>query len=233
MRRTLVSIGIILLLVTGCGKSPDTLMDLAREQTASGEYDLAIQSYDEVLNIHPDDSLAADALYAKARVFLDNKSDYEQGFTFLRQVTEQYPDSKIAGIAASEVAYFPDWLQNVAESYRNKNEIQKAIQALQYLVEHFPDSEKAPRAQYLIGDIYMNDLRDFTKAIGNYQQVIEQFAGSGQDAHAQFMIGYIYANILQDEDQARLAYQTFIDTYPTHELIPSVSFELEYLGMDI
>ena len=37
----------------------------------------------------------------------------------------------------------------------------ESINNLIYLVKNFPKHELASKAQYIIGDIYMNDLRDF------------------------------------------------------------------------
>ena len=85
----------------------------------------------------------------------------------------------------------------------------------------------------MLGDLYMNDFRDFTTAIQEYRKVIEKYNGSDQEPHALFMIGYIYANIINDDNSARIEYQTFLNRFPEHELSPSVKFEIDYLGKSI
>ena len=85
----------------------------------------------------------------------------------------------------------------------------------------------------MIGDIYMNDLRDFKIAIQEYRKVTDIYSGSSQEPHAQFMIGYIFANVLNDFESAKIEYDNFINQFPQHELVPSVKFELEYLGKNI
>jgi len=47
------------------------------------------------------------------------------------------------------------------------------------------------------------------------------------------MIGYIFANIINDLESAKIELDNFIKQYPTHELVPSVKFELEYLGKSL
>jgi hypothetical protein len=47
------------------------------------------------------------------------------------------------------------------------------------------------------------------------------------------MSAFIYANDLKDIEKARAAYKSFVETYPQHELVPSVKWELEHLGQDI
>ena len=85
----------------------------------------------------------------------------------------------------------------------------------------------------MIGDIYMNDLRDFETAVKEYRKIVANYSGSKQEPHAQFMIGYIYANALNDFDKARFEYNEFLKRFPEHELSPSVKFEIEFLGKDI
>ena len=90
-----------------------------------------------------------------------------------------------------------------------------------------------PKAQYLLGDIYMNDLRDFNTAIQEYRKVLEKFSGSEQEPHALFMIGYVYANVLNDTESAKIEYEEFLKRFPKHELSPSVKFEIDYLGKSV
>jgi len=126
-----------------------------------------------------------------------------------------------------------DELFSGAENARNEKDIKRALSNLDLLIKKYPDHVLAAKTQYLIGDIYMNDLRDFDSAIAAYVDVVNNFSGTNQEAQAQFMIGYIYANILNDNSQAELNYKNFLDRFPDHELAPSVQFELDHLGKDI
>ena len=65
------------------------------------------------------------------------------------------------------------------------------------------------------------------------RKVIENYNGSLQEPHALFMIGYIYANVINDIKSAKIEYEKFIKRFSSHELAPSVKFELEYLGKGI
>lgn len=233
MNQRIIGLSIVLILIAGCGKSPNQLMDLAEDGIAKGDFPAAVSAYQQVIDLRGQDSLSAEAYYALAHVYLDRQFELKLGYQTLQGLVERFPETTKGTIAATEIQYFPDWLLSLAETKKANKDIQKAIQTLEYLVVNFPESPKAAKAQYSIGDIYMNDLRDFNQAIDNYRKVTELFFGSGQDAHAQFMIGYIYANVLNDSAQAATAYRKFLKDYPKHELVPSVSFELEYLGLDI
>ena len=136
----------------------------------------------------------------------------------------------VSGCGSNQTA---EELFSGAENARNEKDIKAALSNLDLLLKKYPDHVLAAKTQYLIGDIYMNDLRDFDSAIAAYVNVVNNFSGTNQEAQAQFMIGYIYANILSDNPKAELNYKIFLDRFPEHELAPSVQFELDYLGKDI
>ena len=136
----------------------------------------------------------------------------------------------ISGCGSNQTA---DELFSGAENARNEKDIKRALSNLDLLLINYPNHILAAKTQYLIGDIYMNDLRDFDSAIASYVNVVNNFSGTNQEAQAQFMIGYIYANILGDNAKAEMNYKIFLDRFPDHELAPSVQFELNYLGKDI
>ena len=92
-----------------------------------------------------------------------------------------------------------DELYSNAEVSRSEKDIKGALSKLDLLLKKYPNHNLAAKTQYLIGDIYMNDLRDFNNAINAYSNVVNKLSGTEQEAQAQFMIGYIYANILGDK----------------------------------
>jgi len=121
----------------------------------------------------------------------------------------------------------------VAEVERNAKNIKASLENLESLIKKFPEHALAPQAQYLVGDIYMNDLRDFDNAILSYQKVVDNYSGSSHEAQAQFIVGYVQANILNDFEKATASYNLFLEKFPDHELAPSVKFEMDNLGKDI
>ena len=79
----------------------------------------------------------------------------------------------------------------------------------------------------------LNDLKDYYRAINTYQEVIFKYKGTNYEPMSKFMIGFIYANVLDDLPKAESTYSEFIKEFPEHELVPSVKFELDYLGKQI
>ena len=85
----------------------------------------------------------------------------------------------------------------------------EAVDHLMFLIDNYSKHKFLSKAQYMLGDIYMNDLRDFDTAIQEYRKVIENYSGSEQEPHALFMIGYVYANILNDQKVLKLNMKSF------------------------
>ena len=221
------------LFIVGCTKSAPELLDQAEKSLNENQVELAINDLESLLKEYPRDSLAALAQYKLATIFKNWKNDPHSAFESLQKTVTNYSGSVQAVQAQKELETFPEWVINKSEVLRKQKLIKESIQNLIYMLENFPTNELSPKAQYMIGDIYMNDLRDFNSAINAYSDVVNKFPGTDQEAQAQFMIGYIYANILGDKSKAEKNYKTFLDRYPDHELAPSVKFELDYLGKDI
>ncbi len=124
-------------------------------------------------------------------------------------------------------------LFGLAKSLQEKENYEQAAKTLEKLVKEYPEGRHAEEALYRLGLLYANNLHDYKKAISSYKRLIEQFPNSSRLAQAYFMIGYHYANDLKELDKAREAYNTFLEKFPNHELVPSVEFELKYLGKDV
>ncbi len=231
MKKTLIII--FGLIVISCSKNAPDLMELAQANLDQNEEDKAIKNLDLLISKFPDDSLASLAQYKLVNIYKNWKHDPKMVSDALHNTVKNYSGTIQAKQAAKEIAGFPEWIINKAETLRKRKLTKESIDNLSYMVDNYADHLLAAKAQYIIGDIYMNDLRDFKKALAEYRVVLINHKGSKEEALAQFMIGYIYANVLKDFDKARSEYQVFLDRFPKHELYPSVKFEINHLGKDI
>ncbi len=222
-----------LLFIFGCSKSADELFELSSENLKNNETDQAISGLEKLVSKYPQDSLASHAQYKLATIHLNWKNDLVSGYSALESTVNNYGSSVQGNQAQKEIDHFPEFILNKAESLRKRKMIKESVEHLMFMIEKYTDHELTPKAQYMLGDLYMNDFRDFTTAIQEYRKVIEKYGGSSQEAHALFMIGYIYANVVNDPKSAEIEYKTFLERFPTHELAPSVKFEIEFLGKGI
>lgn len=124
-------------------------------------------------------------------------------------------------------------LRAQAMDFETKEQWQDVVKMYEKLVKKFAKSPKADEYLYKLGIYYANNLKDFTKSVNSYQRLLKDYPQSNWVIQATFMIGYRYANDIKNLDEAKKAYETFLAKYPTHELAPSVRWELEHLGQDI
>ena len=162
-----------------------------------------------------------------------NTGNYLQALRGFTQIVSNHENWDRKNEAQEYVDNFSMKIYSRAETLRNEKEFNASVDALYYVVNNYVDLEIAPKSQYLIGDVFMNDLKDFDDAIIHYKKVVMNFSESREEPHAQFMVGYIYANVKNDSANALIEYNVFLEKYPDHELTPSVQFEIQWLGKDI
>ena len=155
-----------------CTKKAPKLMEIAQVSLDQNQDDQAIDYLNDLLEKYPDDSLASLAQYKLATIYKSWKNDPKNLFDALKKTVTNYPGTPQANQAKKEIQAFQDWIINNAETLRKRKMTAESIENLIYLVKNFPKHELAPKAQYIIGDIYMNDLRDFEKALSEYRFVL-------------------------------------------------------------
>ena len=162
-----------------------------------------------------------------------NTGNYRQALKGFSQIVSTHENWDRKNEAQEFVRNYAMKLYSRSETLRNEKEFNASVDALNYIINNYADLEIAPKSQYLIGDVFMNDLKDFDDAIIHYKKVVMNFPESREEPHAQFMVGYIYANVKNDSANALIEYNVFLEKYPDHELTPSVQFEIQWLGKDI
>ncbi len=120
-----------------------------------------------------------------------------------------------------------------AKEFEENQEFFQAVEQYEKCADLYPESPLAAEALYRAGLVYINALSDSAKGISSFRRVIQEYAKQNYAALSQFMVGFIYANTFSDTTQARIEYNLFLQNYPDHELVPSVEWELKYLGKDI
>ncbi len=233
MKNKFVPILICLVFLVSCTKTPSELFESSNTNLENDNIELAIESLDKLVNNYPNDSLASKAQYKLASIYLNWKNDLNNGLLHLENTAKNYGDSKQGLQAQDEISNFPAFIINKTESLRKRKMLKESVDHLMFMIKEYSSNDLTPKAQYMLGDIYMNDFRDFTTAIQEYRKVIKNYGGSPQEPHALFMIGYIYANIINDNKSAEIEYKSFLNQFPDHELYPSVKFELDFLGKSI
>ena len=89
---------------------------------------------------------------------------YRQAYRSFNQIVKKHDNWDRINEAKEYLENYSFKLYSRAETLRNEKEYKMSIDALSYVVEHFGQSDIAPKSQYLIGDIFMNDLKKHSEA---------------------------------------------------------------------
>ena len=116
-----------------------------------------------------------------------------------------------------------------AQKYRTEDKIKDSITSYKTIIKKYPSDHLAPKAQFQIADIYLNDVKDFEFAIEEFQKVVSIYPNHEVAKKSLFMIAYVYNNYLDAYSDAINYYNLFKEKYPNDELIPSVEYELDGL----
>ncbi len=134
------------LILTGCGKKSDRdYIDAAEKSVQVKNFQLAVKSYESLINEYPDSKLAPDALVKLAALY-QNRADSsltdEQSFTkaadLFREVYDKYPNSEKAPTALFMAGFV---LAN------NLNKFDEAKKTYQLFLEKYPDNQLAKSAK--------------------------------------------------------------------------------------
>jgi TolA-binding protein len=77
-------------------KTEEELYTLAQEYSEKGDFQSAIETYQEILKVYPDSSRAYKAQFLIAFVYSENLKDYQNAKISYGKVLEKYPDCDLA-----------------------------------------------------------------------------------------------------------------------------------------
>jgi outer membrane protein assembly factor BamD len=123
-----------------------------------------------------------------------------------------------------------DELWVTAVEFRESDDLRSSITNFKDIVQNYPKSAFASKAQFQIADIYLNDVKDYRFSIQEFETLITNYPGAILAKKSTFMVAYIYSNYLDEYSKAIEKYELFLDRYPNDELVPSVEFELKNLN---
>ncbi len=120
------------------------------------------------------------------------------------------------------------WLK--VEGAKSRSNWDSTLQVAQKILDEYPDGRFGGWARFAVAESYRfkNQPRE---ALDNYKIFIDRYPAMPPAAVSTFLVGFLYANNLQLNDSAKFYYEFFLQKYPDHELAPTVTLELETIGM--
>ncbi len=154
----------------------------------NGDFQKALDYYDQYLKMNPEDS---DALLQKFIIYREDLKNEEQAFTILKAYAATNKDFTSAHLLgdfykdkndnknaiewyekAREIRPDPNVLQKLSSVYRANRQYDKSNQILEQLVSSRPGQEDLKTAYKLIGDNYRN-LKNKVKAAEYFEKYLE------------------------------------------------------------
>lgn len=99
---------------------------------------------------------------------------------------------------------------SVEEMFVNANQFQKeghyeeAIKVYQKLLKDFSGSDYCPKAQFMIGFIYANEIKDFEKAKEAYQKFVKNYPDHDMAKDAEWEIEHLGRDINEIEELTKV-----------------------------
>ena len=142
----------------------DNLLNFARSLFREGDYAEAVHEFKRYQFLYPN---APQNDFAQMHIAAahQNMGQFDSAIAAYRSLIADYPDSPFVERSKS----------NIAQCQLLQGDRPKAISSLEKFVNDYPDSELAPRAQFLIGTVYM-DERKWTEAAQAWRRVQIRYA---------------------------------------------------------
>lgn len=157
----------LMVILAGCApKSADELFSKATMALESGQIDTALKLYNQLTEKFPDSPLAFKAKFMGS--FLSD-------------------DATQKSLSSAEEAY-QEYFFNQAQQFQIDGKFEEAVRYYEKFLTEFPASKHAYKAQFMIGFIYNESLKNTAKARQAFQKVISGYPENDLTDDAQWMM---------------------------------------------
>lgn len=118
---------------------------------------------------------------------MEMEEKFEDALVKYERILVEYPNTE----KAADI-YF-----RIAQLSGNLKRFQRCVDSYEKIIELNPDHPMAPKAQFMVGYIYANELKNMGKAKRAYEKFLESYADvdSGMTASANFELKYMGKDI--------------------------------------
>lgn len=148
--------------------------------------DSALAIYQSVLEAAPDTATSVRAMYSLGYIHYNVLHDTSEGRKYLSQLIDFQPESPQA-LSARKILKLPVaqkvdsayvYFTKAEQAIDEQQNIEKAFEYYDKIVEHYPESELVPKAIFAKGWHYEQLLHDKEKAAKEYKILLDQFPDS-------------------------------------------------------
>lgn len=180
----------LILGIISCGKTQteQELMDVAEKALNEGKPNLALRAYKDVIRLHPQSQNLGRVQTLIGIIYLDQYNDEEKMKEAWDEVKKIDPDFDLER-----------GLYDEAQELQNHGNPELAVKIYQKIIELFPDSPLKYQAQFLIGFVYSEQLKDYDNAKEAFQRVMDLYPDCDLVDDAQFMLETLGSDSLAPE----------------------------------
>ncbi len=162
-----------------------------------------------------------------------NRNEWDRAIAEFEKLMNTFPNSRLA----AEAAY------HAGLAWEEKNDIAKAADAYQKLIDKYPYSDRIKdgvKREYDIAGQFASGTRmkvlgvpvlsGQEKAIELYKHIVKNAPFGTYGDQAQFKLGEVY-KMQGAYDEAQRAFQQVLDEYPQSELIAQAKYQVAYCSM--
>ena len=207
-KKTLCLPVLIGLLLAGCGSQAQDGLKAAADALAVGDYSRALQLYQHLYRQSSDPDTKARAQFWTANIYFLYLDNVQGAIEEFENFVHDHPRHPLAREAYWRIA------TTYQDIFRDRR---RAILKYQELIDHFPGSEQAAKAQLAIAKCYA-ELGDQQQAVLEAQQVISGYPHSPELAATFFFLADTQF-LIGDYPSAKANYRRLIERFPRSELV--------------
>jgi TolA-binding protein len=239
-------LSLFLLFVLACSASePEKIFHQGEEAWYEGQYSLAMEDFERLVELYPEHDLADDAMMWLGDIQYLFMSRYDEAIMYYRELVNTYPESdrmiearmKMAGIYRGKkndckmavIEYEKVILENVppetaaeaqyqiAMCHFQESNIQQAITEFEILVSDYPGSDLADDALYGLASSYYAQRR-CPEAVSLYQRVADTSPDTNLVLDSRFGIGACHEETGRLQE-ALVIMKNLLDEHPNRRMV--------------
>lgn len=187
--RILIILSCLVFLILSCGKTKteDELMSEAENALKENNPKIAIKAYKDIIRLHPQSPNLGRIQTLIGVVYLNHNDEekMKQAWDDLKTIAPDYDLEK--------------GLYDEAQELQNHDQPELAVKIYQKILQRFPDSPIKYQAQFLIGFVFSEQLKNYDQAKDAFQKVIQGYPDCDLVDDAQFMLETMGSDSLTPE----------------------------------
>ena len=164
-------------------KSEEQLYTEANQAKEKGNFKEAAEIYQRILKLYPENPQSYRALFLMGMIYAQNLKDDKKANTIFQKFLEKYSNGE-------------QLLYNEAQSFLEKGDFASAIKIYEEILKLYPESSNSYKAQFSIGFVYSENLKDYDQAKEAYKKVMEKYPNCDLVDDANFMLQMLESDSL-------------------------------------